>query len=101
MRIDIRPGHIFSFCTAAKRDLDLMLESSTVRGDVEVVRRSFRLDPEAPKESTGRALVHLTRIKGMGQAQGVARNDGVAARTAEGGVRSVPLCVFDGRLAGK
>ena len=86
MRIDIWSDYICPFCTVGERHLNLALESFTGRDDVEVVWRSFQLDPEAPKESTGNALDYLTRIKGMSEAQVVAMNDGLAARAAEVGL---------------
>lgn len=86
MRIDIWSDYICPFCTVGERHLNLALESFAGRDDVEVVWRSFQLDPEAPKESTGNALDYLTRIKGMSEAQVVAMNDGLAARAAEIGL---------------
>lgn len=86
MRIDIWSDYICPFCTVGERHLNLALESFAGRDDVEVVWRSFQLDPEAPKESTGNALDYLTRIKGMSEAQVVAMNDGLAARAAEVGL---------------
>ena len=86
MRIDIWSDYICPFCTVGERHLNLALESFAGRDDVEVVWRSFQLDPETPKESTGNALDYLTRIKGMSEAQVVAMNDGLAARAAEVGL---------------
>lgn len=86
MRIDIWSDYICPFCTVGERHLNLALESFAGRDDVEVVWRSFQLDPEAPKESTGNALDYLTRIKGMSEAQVVGMNDGLAARAAEVGL---------------
>lgn len=86
MRIDIWSDYICPFCTVGERHLNLALESFAGRDDVEVVWRSFQLDPEAPKESTGTALDYLTRIKGMSEDQVVAMNDGLAARAAEVGL---------------
>ena len=86
MRIDIWSDYICPFCTVGERHLNLALESFAGRDDVEVVWRSFQLDPEAPKESTGNALDYLTRIMGMSEAQVVAMNDGLAARAAEVGL---------------
>ena len=86
MRIDIWSDYICPFCTVGERHLNLALETFAGRDDVEVVWRSFQLDPEAPKESTGNALDYLTRIKGMSEAQVVAMNDGLAARAAEVGL---------------
>ena len=86
MRIDIWSDYICPFCTVGERHLNLALESFAGRDDVEVVWRSFQLDPEAPKESTGNALDYLTRIKGMSEEQVIAMNDGLAARAAEVGL---------------
>jgi len=83
MRIDIWSDYICPFCTVGERHLALALEG---RDDVEIVWRSFQLDPDAPRESTGNALDYLTRIKGMSEDQVVAMNDGLAARAAEVGL---------------
>lgn len=86
MRIDIWSDYICPFCTVGERHLNLALEEFEGRDDVEIVWRSFQLDPEAPQESTGNALDYLTRIKGMSEEQVVAMNDGLAARAAQVGL---------------
>ena len=86
MRIDIWSDYICPFCTVGERHLNLALERFEGRDDVEIVWRSFQLDPDAPKESTGNAVDYLTRIKGMSEEQVVAMNDGLAARAAQVGL---------------
>jgi predicted DsbA family dithiol-disulfide isomerase len=86
MRIDIWSDYICPFCTVGERHLNLALEEFAGRDDVEIVWRSFQLDPEAPHESTGNALDYLTRVKGMSEEQVVAMNDGLAARAAQVGL---------------
>ena len=86
MRIDIWSDYICPFCTVGERHLNLALEDFAGKDDVEVVWRSFQLDPDAPKESTGNALEYLVRVKGMGEEQVAAMNDGLAARAAEVGL---------------
>ncbi|MDO5668705.1 MAG: DsbA family oxidoreductase [Corynebacterium sp.] len=83
MRIDIWSDYICPFCTVGERHLALALAG---RDDVEIVWRSFQLDPDAPRESIGNALDYLTRVKGMSEEQVVAMNDGLAARAAEVGL---------------
>lgn len=86
MRIDIWSDYICPFCTVGERHLNLALENFAGRQDVEIVWRSFQLDPHLPKESTGTALDYLVRVKGMSEEQVVAMNDGLAARAAEVGL---------------
>ncbi|GAB3691415.1 DsbA family oxidoreductase [Corynebacterium nasicanis] len=85
MRIDIWSDYVCPFCTLGERHLARALELAG-REDVEIVWRSFQLDPDAPQESTGPALEYLTRVKGMSEEQVVAMNDGLAARAAEVGL---------------
>ena len=86
MRIDIWSDYICPFCTVGERHLNLALENFEGRDDVEIVWRSFQLDPELPQESTGTALDYLVRVKGMSEEQVVSMNDGLAARAAEVGL---------------
>lgn len=86
MRIDIWSDYVCPFCTVGERHLNLALENFPGRGDVEIVWRSFQLDPDAPKESAGNALEYLVRVKGMSEDRVVAMNDGLAARAAEVGL---------------
>ncbi|QGU05245.1 DsbA family oxidoreductase [Corynebacterium comes] len=86
MRIDIWSDYVCPFCTVGERHLNLALENFEGKDDVEIVWRSFQLDPDAPKESAGNALDYLVRVKGMGEDQVIAMNDGLAARAAEVGL---------------
>ena len=86
MRIDIWSDYICPFCTVGERHLNLALEDFPGKDDVEVVWRSFQLDPDAPKESAGNALEYLVRVKGMREEQVVAMKNVLAASVAEIGL---------------
>jgi len=86
MRIDIWSDYICPFCTVGERHLTLALENFQGREDVEVVWRSFQLDPDAPTTPDGTATEYLTRRKGMPLAQVEQMNDALAERAAAVGL---------------
>lgn len=86
MRIDIWSDYICPFCTVGERHLNLALENFAGREDVEVVWRSFQLDPDAPTEPEGTAAEYLTRRKGMSLAQVEQMNGALAERAAAVGL---------------
>ncbi len=86
MRIDIWSDYVCPFCTVGERHLSRALEDFPGREDVEIVWRSFQLDPDAPTEPTDTAAEYLTRIKGIPMVQVESMNDGLAQRAAAVGL---------------
>ncbi len=86
MRIDIWSDYVCPFCTLGERHLSLALADFPARDEVEVIWRSFQLDPTAPKTPTGTAADYLVKTKGMPLAQVEAMNDDLAQRAAEVGL---------------
>ncbi|MBB6445307.1 DsbA family oxidoreductase [Bacillus benzoevorans] len=51
MKIEVWSDYVCPFCYIGKRRLDMALSGFSQRGQVEVVYKSFELDPNAPKEA--------------------------------------------------
>lgn len=66
MRIEIWSDVVCPWCFIGKRRLERALEGFAHRGDVEVVYRSFELDPSAPTPATERMDEVLARKYGGG-----------------------------------
>ena len=82
MRIEIWSDVVCPWCYIGKRRLEHALEQFEHRDDVEVVYRSFELDPTAPQVATETTVEALARKWGTdvaGARQAMARGDEVAA----------------------
>jgi predicted DsbA family dithiol-disulfide isomerase len=84
MRIDIWSDVVCPWCYIGKRRLEEVLSSFPHVDEVEVVYRSFELDPTAPQEGTESVVDALTRKYGPGSDQMM---DRVAHVAAEVGLR--------------
>jgi predicted DsbA family dithiol-disulfide isomerase len=84
MRIDIWSDVVCPWCYIGKRRLEEALSSFPHADQVEVVYRSFELDPTAPQEGTESVVDALTRKYGPGAEQMM---DRVADVAAEVGLR--------------
>jgi len=83
MRIEIWSDVVCPWCYIGKRRLEQALEQFEHRDDVEVVYRSFELDPSAPQVATETTVEALARKWGtdvVGARQAMARGDEVAAQ---------------------
>lgn len=65
MRVDIWSDVVCPWCYLGKRQFEKALEAFPQRGDVEVVYRSFELDPSAPHGETRPTLDVLATKYGM------------------------------------
>jgi len=82
VRIEIWSDVVCPWCYIGKRHLEQALEGFEHRGDVEVVYRSFELDPttpEVPVETTVEALAKKFGTDVAGARELMKRADGVAA----------------------
>ena len=82
MRIEIWSDVVCPWCYIGKRRLEQALAEFPHRGEVEVVYRSFELDPSAPQVATETTVESLARKWGTdvaGARQAMARGDEVAA----------------------
>ncbi len=69
MKIEVWSDVVCPWCWIGKRRLERALERFDHRDDVEVVFRSFELDPHAPKRDGGKTTEHLSKKYGLGRAQ--------------------------------
>ncbi|QIK67040.1 DsbA family oxidoreductase [Nocardioides sp. HDW12B] len=87
MLIEIWSDVVCPFCYIGKRRLEAALADFEHRDEVEVVYRSFELDPSAPEVGTESIGDALARKYGGGPAETRAAMDRVAAMAAEVGLR--------------
>jgi predicted DsbA family dithiol-disulfide isomerase len=69
MRIEVWSDVVCPWCYVGKRRLESALARFPSRDEVEVVWRSFELDPDAPRRRHGSAAEHLAQKYGMSEAQ--------------------------------
>ncbi|MGA4842748.1 DsbA family oxidoreductase [Streptomyces sp. G45] len=85
MRVEIWSDIACPWCYVGKARFERALASFPHRDSVEVVHRSFELDPDRAKGDTTPVITMLTRKYGMSEAQAEAAEDGVGAQAgAEG-----------------
>ena len=92
MRIDVWSDLVCPWCYVGKRRLERALAGFEARGDVEVVHRSFQLNPAAPRDRTTSRVDGLKAKYGLSQLEyqgmearllSVAREEGLDFRIAE------------------
>ena len=86
MRIEIWSDIACPWCYIGKRRLEAALEGFAHRDAVEVVWRSYQLDPGSPTEPVETVAAHLGRKYGGGEAAGRQMVDRVEAVAAEEGM---------------
>jgi predicted DsbA family dithiol-disulfide isomerase len=69
VRIEVWSDVVCPWCYVGKRRLESALDRFDHRTEVEVVWRSFELDPAAPRQREGSAAEHLARKYGMSAEQ--------------------------------
>jgi predicted DsbA family dithiol-disulfide isomerase len=69
VRVDVWSNVICPWCYLGKRRLESALAHFPFSDEVDVVWRSFELDPSAPRRLTVSAAEHLARKYGMGEEQ--------------------------------
>lgn len=92
MRIEIWSDVVCPWCFIGKRRLEAALASFEHADEVEVVFRSFELDPSAPHHGHERTLATLSRKYGRSEAEMRQAMEGVMATAAEEGLA---LRLFD------
>ena len=86
MRVEIWSDIACPWCYIGKRRFDAALERFEHRDEVEVVWRSFELDPGAPAEQEGELADRLARKYGTTREQIEARWESMTAMAAEDGL---------------
>ncbi len=74
------------FCYIGKRHYEEAIASFADRGDIEVIWKSFQLDPTLPEHSELSVYEYLVERKGMGVEQSKAMHDNVVAMAAKAGL---------------
>jgi predicted DsbA family dithiol-disulfide isomerase len=74
------------WCYIGKRRFEAALADFTQRDEVEVVWRSFELDPSAPRRREGDLVEHLARKYGTTREQAAAMHERIARLGAEEGI---------------
>ncbi len=69
VKLEVWSDVVCPWCYLGKRRLEHALERFPNRDEVEVVWRSFELDPNAPRRRTGSAAEHLSQKYGMSEEQ--------------------------------
>jgi predicted DsbA family dithiol-disulfide isomerase len=86
MRVDIWSDVVCPWCYIGKARFEQALSDFTHRDEVEVVFRSFELDPDYPKDEQETAVSMLSRKYGIPEAQARAANARVAGLAAAEGL---------------
>lgn len=86
MQVEIWLDVICPWCYIGKRRFEAALAQSTQRENVQVIWRSFELDPHAPRQHPGTLEEMLSRKYGVSAAQAAAMNARVTALAKEEGL---------------
>jgi predicted DsbA family dithiol-disulfide isomerase len=86
MQVEIWSDIVCPWCYIGKRRFEAALAEFPHRDEVEVTYRSFQLDPEAPRDSSGTVTEALAQKYGVSRAQAEAMNDRVSGLAAEEGL---------------
>lgn len=84
MKIEIWSDYMCPFCYIGKRRLEGALEKFTHSGEVQIIFKSFELEPQAPKDSNKPMIEHLAEKYGITaeQAKQMVNNVMIQAKTA-------------------
>jgi predicted DsbA family dithiol-disulfide isomerase len=85
-RIDVISDVICPWCYIGKRRFDTALADFAQRDDIQVIWRSFELDPSAPRQRPGTLVEMLARKYGVSPQEAAAINAGVTGIAAEIGL---------------
>ncbi|HEY4025180.1 MAG TPA: DsbA family oxidoreductase [Candidatus Dormibacteraeota bacterium] len=86
MKVEIWSDVVCPWCYIGKRRFEHALERFEHRDEVEVVWRSFELDPQAPRERGTDPASHLAEKYGIGRDEAVAMQARVTGVAAEEGL---------------
>lgn len=85
-RVEIWTDINCPFCYLGKARFDQALAAFEHRDDVEVVHRSFELDPTLPADESGPVIPHIAAKYGISVEQAAANERGIGAQAAELGL---------------
>ncbi|MBF6174385.1 DsbA family oxidoreductase [Nocardia blacklockiae] len=75
------------FCYLGKRRFEQALAEFPHSSEVDVVHRSFELDPTLPRDHSGPVLAHIAEKYGISEAEAAANERGIAAQAEAAGLR--------------
>jgi len=84
--VEIFSDVVCPWCAIGKRRFDVALERFAHRDDVDVIWRSFELDPEAPSLAEGDLATHLASKYSMTREQALASQEQLEATAAKEGL---------------
>lgn len=97
MKIEIWSDIMCPFCYIGKRHFEVAKAQMTFRDEIEVVWKSFQLDPTLPTEASGETVMdYLTKRKGMSKEQSQGMLDQITQRGKAVGIvfnqeKSIPV----------
>src|SRR5271154_3087854 len=97
MRVEVFSDVVCPWCAVGKRRLEAALAGFAHGDEVEVIWRSYELDPGAPEVREGDYAGRIARKYGMSLEQAQEAHDGLTALAAAGG----PDFYFEGARPGK
>ncbi|WP_431964752.1 DsbA family oxidoreductase [Nocardia sp. bgisy134] len=86
MRVEIWTDINCPFCYLGKARFEQALAEFPQRAEVEVVHRSFELDPTLPADESGPVVAKIARKYGISEAQAAANERGIGAQAGELGL---------------
>ena len=86
MKVEIWSDVVCPFCYIGKRKLEKALENFPARNQLEIVWRSFQLDPEAKPKQGESVDEYLANRKGVSIAEGKRINDSMTVLASEVGL---------------
>ncbi|KIL46481.1 DSBA oxidoreductase [Jeotgalibacillus alimentarius] len=86
MKIEVWSDYVCPFCYIGKRKLENALNKFEHKDQVEVIYRSFQLDPDAPKNASEDTVSALAKKYGMSYDQAVEMTNNVVAQAKEVGL---------------
>ncbi|NMO02299.1 DsbA family oxidoreductase [Gordonia sp. TBRC 11910] len=86
MQVEIWTDINCPFCYLGKARFSQALEQFAHRGDVEVIHRSFELDPGLSPDDTGLVVTKIAQKYGVSEAQAAKNELGIGAQAAEMGL---------------
>jgi predicted DsbA family dithiol-disulfide isomerase len=86
MQVEIWSDVVCPWCYLGKRNFEQALRQFSHAGEVEVVYRSFELDPAAPKDTTTPTVDVLAARYGMSPEQALAAQSQLEERAAQAGL---------------
>ncbi|MZD08814.1 DsbA family oxidoreductase [Streptomyces sp. SID5785] len=86
MRVEIWTDINCPFCYIGKARFEQALDAFPHKEQVEVVHRSFELDPTVPRETTGLVVPHIAEKYGISREQAAANEQGLGRQAGELGL---------------